>query len=195
MRFVLASASPRRAELLRLILDDFEVIPSNIKELEEADFPDELVIENALAKARDIAEKHPDAIVLGFDTTVVHGVRLLGKPKDLEEAKSILTQLSGNSHDIVTGCAIVHRERDSELYSVEISSLSFNEIPTEEINVYVEHYQPLDRAAAYDVKDIPNEWVDNLVGSYANVRGLPVDEFQAFLHQYIAEMLGEYDKE
>lgn len=188
MEIILASASPRRQKLLKTILDDFEVIPSKITETTESEYPDELALQNALAKANDIAEKHPDAIIFGFDTVVVFDYKTLGKPRDLEHAKKMLASLSGETHLIVTAYAIVHRVREVELTDTVFSSLSFKTLTQEQIDSYVEEFQPLDKAGSYGIQEIPEEFVEMLTGSYSNVMGLPLEEFQEALENYLCEL-------
>lgn len=191
MKFILASASPRREELLKKILDDYEIIPSQITETTESEYPDELALQNALAKANDIAEKHPDAIIFGFDTVVVFDYKILGKPRNLEHAKEMLASLSGEAHIIMTAYAIVHRAREVKLTDTVFSSLSFKTLSQEQIDNYVEEFQPLDKAGSYGIQEIPEEFVEMLTGSYSNVMGLPLEEFRKTLEDYLAELAEE----
>ena len=191
MKFILASASPRREILMNEILKDFEIIPSQITEKTESEYPNELALENALAKANDIAEKHPEAIVFGFDTVIVHDYKILGKPKNLEHAKEMLASLSGESHIVMTAYVIVHKCRDVELTNTVFSTLTFKNWTKEQMNNYVEEFQPLDKAGSYGIQDIPENYIDSLVGSYSNVMGLPQEEFQKELENYLCELAEE----
>ena len=181
MRFILASASPRREELLKSILDDFEVMPSQIDEKTGSDYPDQLVLDNALAKARDIAGKHPDAVVIGADTVVVLDNRILGKPADQHDAVRMLRTLSGKTHQVVTGIAIISLKSNKELVDLESSNVTFNILTDEQIEKYVNEKKPLDKAGSYGIQEIGEQFVAQLEGSYENVVGLPV--------QLVAEML------
>ena len=191
MKFILASASPRREMLMNKILKEYEIIPSQITEKTESEYPDKMALENALAKANDIAEKNPDAIVFGFDTVIVHDYKMLGKPKDLEHAKEMLASLSGESHIVVTAYVIVHKCRDVELTNTIFSTLTFKNWTKEQMNNYVEEFQPLDKAGSYGIQEIPEEYIDSLVGSYSNVMGLPQEDFQEALEDYLGELAEE----
>lgn len=191
MRFILASSSPRRSELLKTILNDFEIIHSQAIEITESEYPDVMARNNALAKARDIAGKNPDAIVFGFDTVVVHDYKILGKPVDIEHARRMLSSLSGEAHVIITGYALVHLARRAELTGTVFSTVRFNRLGRERIDAYVEEFRPLDKAGSYGIQEIPEEFVDILTGSHSNVMGLPVEEFRDILEEYLAEIAEE----
>ena len=191
MRFILASASPRREMLMNEILKEFEIIPSQITEKTESEYPDKMALENALEKANDIAEKNPEAIVFGFDTVIVHDYNILGKPKDLEHAKEMLASLSGESHIVVTAYVIVHKCRDVELTNTIFSTLTFKNWTKEQMNNYVEEFKPLDKAGSYGIQEIPDDYIDSLVGSYSNVMGLPQEDFQEALENYLGELAEE----
>ena len=191
MKFILASASPRREILMNEILKEFEIIPSQITEKTESEYPNELALENALAKANDIAKKNPEAIVFGFDTVIVHDYNILGKPKSLGHAKEMLASLSGESHIVVTAYAIVHKCRDMELTDTIFTTVTFKNWTEDQINNYVEEFQPLDKAGSYNIHEIPDDYIDSLVGSYSNVMGLPQEEFQKALENYLCELAEE----
>ncbi len=186
MEFILASASPRRAELLKKILKEFEIIPSQINEKTESEFPDEMVLENALAKANGIAEKNPDAIVFGADTVVVFDYKIIGKPRDLNQAKEMLASLSGDTHVAITAYAIVHKVKNEVMTETIFSTVKFNDLTQNQIDTYVDEFKPLDKAGSYGIQEIPEKFVDSLVGSYYNVMGLPIEELQDKLEYYLA---------
>ena len=184
MEIILASGSPRRKELLKKVVDNFKIIPSQIAEsTEDWEIPHELAINNALAKARDISGKNPDAIIIGADTIVILEGKILGKPRDLEHAKKMLEKLSGNTHEVITGLAVIKNHK--ELHDFVSTFVTFKELAPEEIEHYVNEKQPLDKAGSYGIQEIGEQFVDNLVGSYENVMGLPIE--------LLADMLKDFE--
>ena len=175
---VLASASPRRHDLLRGIGVRFHVMPSTIDEtLVNGQPPDAQVRRLALAKARDVSRRVPNLWVLAADTIVVLGGHILGKPKDQEEAKSMLAALASRTHEVFTGYAIINasvpqKERVRSLRSeVHIRGLTPDEVST-----YVSTGEPMDKAGAYAIQGIGSGIVERISGSYTNVVGLPLCE-------------------
>jgi septum formation protein len=179
VRLVLASASPRRRELLGLLGLDFEVVPSGVAELTEGD-PPVIVVENALRKARAIAR--PDALVLGVDTDVVCDGRLLGKPVDDGDATARLRALSGRTHEVLGGIALVAggRERSQLVRTV----VAFRELDDREIESYVASGEWRDRAGGYAVQGLGSSLVERIDGDLSNVIGLPIPA----LSRMIAEL-------
>lgn len=185
MEIILASASPRRQKLLKTILDEFEVIPSQIAEsVSSGESPIDIAMNNALAKALDISTGHPDAIIIGADTVVVLDDIIMGKPKDLDDAVRMLETLSGKTHQVVTGIAIVRSSQDKEHTDFDFSDVTFRNLSREQIEAYVNEKKPLDKAGSYGIQEIGDEFVVHLEGSYENVMGLPVN--------LVADMLGHY---
>ena len=174
MALILASGSPRRRELMSLITPDYTVITSDVDETKiAADSPAHLAKALATAKARAVAEEHPDDIVCGFDTVVECEGEVFGKPKDEAEAKDMLRRLSGRTHQVITGVTLVTAGKKKTFATV--SEVTFDELSDEEIAYYVAHYRPLDKAGAYGIQEwIGYVGVSSLSGSYFNVMGLPV---------------------
>jgi septum formation protein len=170
---ILASASPRRQELLRNAGIEFEVQPADIVE-------DPLPGESAKAcaerlareKAMAIAQKRPDDIVLGADTVVVIDERILGKPVDRADAARMLRLLSGCTHEVITGICLVSNGRCS--VASETTSVTVREIYEKEIAEYVATGEPMDKAGAYAIQGIASRWIPRIEGDYSNVVGLPV---------------------
>jgi len=172
---ILASASPRRAELLTRIGLAFSVQPADIDETpvtgETAlDYVERLAREKALAVARD----NPHSLILGSDTSVVMNGEILGKPGSVAEAEASLTRLSGGTHQVMTAIALVH---DGGCQSVvSVTDVTFRELGTEEIRAYVASGEPMDKAGSYGIQGLGGIFVSELKGSYSAVVGLPLQE-------------------
>lgn len=173
MSLILASASPRRAELLRNAGIAFTVEPAHVPE--EA-LPHEPSLDYAQRLARDKARaifpRHPDNVVLGADTVVVVDDHLLEKPRDGGDAARMLRLLSGRTHNVITGVCLV--ACGYEQTEAEITEVSFSALTESEIADYVETREPMDKAGAYAIQGIASRWVERIDGCYFNVVGLPV---------------------
>ncbi|MCR4439372.1 MAG: Maf family protein [bacterium] len=177
-RLVLASASARRAQLLRLLGLEFDVIPSSIvEENGGVEDPVRHVRELALAKAREVAAQVDCGLVIGADTVVVLAGRLLGKPADADEARAMLALLSGKTHEVYTGFALVERPSGRELVEHELTRVHFRDLSNEEIEAYVATGSPLDKAGAYGIQDLSAIFVDRIEGCFYNVVGFPLAKF------------------
>jgi len=152
-RFILASASPRRIELLRLMGLDFEVMPSGVDEqFRKGETPREHVLRLAEEKALAVGHRHPDAWVLGADTIVIVAGEVLGKPGSVAEAREMLKKLSGREHEVFTGFSIVRPEKGVLIREVVESSVLFREIASDELAWYSGSEEPYDKAGAYAVQ-------------------------------------------
>ncbi len=176
MKLILASKSPRRTELLTKAGIAFEVIPAEVDEVTD---PALSIQENikALAqlKAQSVANNHRTAYVLGADTVVVLENRIIGKPEDWEDAKRILTSLSGKTHQVITGFALV--TPSAGIVSDCVTSVvSFHALTQQTIADYIDTGEPMDKAGAYAIQGIGKKLVAGYEGSYNNIVGLPVDE-------------------
>ena len=178
IHLVLASASPRRRDLLSAIGIHFQVVPANIDEgAADNESPVAHVKRLALAKARRVSEKIPDRWVLGADTIVVKDKQILGKPRDEQEAKRMLSMLSHATHTVYTGYALVHARRpEIEKIGYARSNVLIRRLAPEEIAAYVRTGEPMDKAGAYAVQGIGAAIVERVSGSYTNVVGLPLCE-------------------
>jgi septum formation protein len=171
---VLASSSPRRAELLRAAGLPFVIRVAPIDETRRADeAPEAYVRRLALTKARAV-DAVPGELVLGADTVVVAGAACLGKPADAADAAAMLRQLAGRSHEVLTGVALV---RAGEPVAVEVAAtrVSFAAMTDAEVDWYVATAEPYDKAGGYAVQGLASRFVTAIAGSYANVVGLPVE--------------------
>ncbi len=175
---ILASASARRVQLLRLLGLEFEVVPSNVDEDNGvAGDPVAHVRALALAKARDVAARVQRGIVVGADTVVVLGGRILGKPTNAQEARAMLALLSGKTHEVYTGFALVEKPGERMRVEHELTKVHFRQLRQEEIDAYVATGSPLDKAGAYGIQDMSAVFVDRIEGCFYNVVGLPLAKF------------------
>lgn len=184
MAIILASQSPRRSELLRQIgLEDFRVIPAQGEErMAEGLHPSRLVEGLSRQKAREVARKcAPGDIIIGADTVVALGGRVLGKPGSPEEAGEMLRALSGREHQVYTGVTVIRGDR--ELVAHEVTNVYFREMTEEEIQWYVSTGEPMDKAGAYGIQGKGARFIPRIEGDYANVVGLPVCRLVAMLGQ------------
>ncbi len=171
--WILASASPRRRELLKLLVPEFEVFPSEVDEASQPEeWPEALVRRLAQEKALVIQRSHPDAIILGADTVVICEAALLGKPSSAEEARSMLQKLSGKTHQVLTGVCLLHKQVC--LVDHSVTDVTFNRMTVQEIESYVTSGEPLDKAGAYGIQGIGARFISRIDGCYFNVVGLPV---------------------
>lgn len=176
-RFILASASPRRSELLKLLGLEFEVLPSGIDEIvREGETPTEHVHRLATAKAMELADRYPEAWVIGADTIVVINGDFLGKPATESEARAMLGKLSGCKHQVYTGIAITRKLAEVNLSEVVASEVIFKDISQEEIDWYVMTDEPYDKAGGYALQGRGAFFIKEIHGSYTNVIGLPLCE-------------------
>ena len=182
---ILASASPRRRELLKLIYDEFEIMPADIdetvrKSIELEQYPEYL----ALKKSRSIAEKRPVSdVVIGCDTGVFIDDMMLGKPENEEQAFSMLKLLSGRTHKVITGCSVFYKGQNisfSETTEVEFFHLSDNDIKE-----YIITGEPMDKAGAYGIQGRGALLVKRINGDYYNVVGMPVGALRQKLRMFM----------
>lgn len=189
-RVILASASPRRRELLREIVPNFEVWPADVDEdtLQLAD-PRETAIRIAEAKARRIAVLARDAVIIAGDTVVAYETATgsqvqLAKPVDAEDAGRMLRALSNREHVVITGIALAH-EGEIESFA-ETSAVRFRALTEEEIAAYVATGEPMGKAGAYAIQGGAKEFVASLIGSWSNVVGLPIEALRPRLERLLA---------
>lgn len=183
MKVILASASPRRLELLQQIGIEPIVCPSNFAEEDGAAcHADEIVLANALGKCRDVSKlKGTELPVIGADTVVVIDDIILGKPKNAEHACEMLRKLSGRFHEVLTGIAIKYQ--DKEVAEVVHTKVYFRKLSEEEIAAYVATGEPLDKAGAYGIQGRGAVLVEKIDGCYNNVVGLPISRVNEILNE------------
>ncbi|PDY45784.1 Maf family protein [Bacillus pseudomycoides] len=182
-KLILASGSPRRKELLELAGVPFEIVVSEIEETIGAySSPADIVMSLALQKASAVVEHHEDSVVLGADTIVTYESRILGKPKDESEAKEILQLLSGKTHEVYTGVALISKEKTVTFY--ERTEVTFWELTEEEIDAYIATKEPLDKAGSYGIQGKGSIFVQHIQGDYYSVVGLPIARLVRELKQF-----------
>ena len=173
---ILASASPRRAELLKLLPVKFRVLPAHAPEVAlEHLSPLEVCQLNAHRKARAVAKKIPDALVLGADTLVFLDNEILGKPRNFAEARRMLSRLQGRHHQVVTGVCLVHLRGHRERIFAASTDVLFHPLTSRQIRDYLAAVHPLDKAGAYAIQERGEFIISEISGSYSNVVGLPVE--------------------
>lgn len=170
---ILASSSPRRKELLQNLQLTFHTVSSDVDESYDSNWdPHEIVMELAYRKARAVAKAYPSSFVIGSDTIVVNGKEVLGKPQTREEAFTMLQSLSGKTHSVFTGVAIITPTNEIKFF--EKTGVEFWELSHEEINQYLDTGEPFDKAGAYGIQRFGSLLVKKITGDYFAVVGLPV---------------------
>ena len=173
MKLVLASASPRRAELLRNAAIDFVVEPAHVPEQrQDSEPPREYAMRLARDKAKAIAARRPDALVLGADTIVCIDEHVLEKPADPDDAARMLRLLSGRTHQVTTAVSLVGNGKEET--ATETTEVVMTDISDQEIRAYVATGEPMDKAGAYAIQGRASRWVTRIDGCYFNVVGLPL---------------------
>ena len=179
--YILASASPRRRELLKLAVEKFEILPSECEETVPENIPAEKRPEYlACLKAGDIAAKYPDDTVIGADTMVFADGIVLGKPRDREDAVRMLRLLSGSTHKVVTGCAVCEKGICRSFSSV--TEVTFYDLRDADIEAYADTSEPYDKAGGYGIQGSGTLFVKEIKGDYFIVVGLPVAALKRFLY-------------
>lgn len=183
---ILASASPRRLELMRQLGLEFEVAPSKAAELEREDLsPGELARANAGIKAGAVARRFPDAVVVGMDTLVALGRRVYGKPGSMARAREMLAELAGREHTVFTGvCLMQLRSRRRRVFA-EMTRVKFRPLTSRDIDAYCAQANPLDKAGAYGIQEHGELIVESIHGSFSNVVGFPLERTQAELRDFL----------
>jgi len=183
---ILASASPRRTELLRRLKLEFSVVPSDAVEVvHEHLSPLEICQLNAHRKARAVAKKIPDALVLGADTLVFIEREVLGKPCDSADARRMLKRLQGRTHQVVTGVSLIHLRAHRECIFGVSTDVTFRPLTAEQISDYLSKTNPLDKAGAYAIQEHGDKIVAEISGSYSNVIGLPLEKLREELSAWM----------
>ena len=173
---ILASASPRRKEILELADLKFDVMPSDAQEITTKTAPNELVMELASIKAKDIYKKsEKQSMIVGADTVVAYQGQILGKPADEADAKRMLTMLSGQTHEVYTGVCVIEDEKIKTFY--EETKVTFYEISDEQIDHYIKTGEPMDKAGSYGIQGKAAVFIKGIEGDYYNVVGFPIARF------------------
>ena len=189
---ILASASPRRSQLLASMDIEFEVVPSHVEELIDGyDFIPDLCEANARIKAEPIADIHPECLVIAADTMVYLEDTLFGKPTDIDDAHRMLIRLQGRTHQVTTGVSLIyHNEEISKSFSV-ITNVTFLSLDAGQISEYLAKIDPLDKAGGYAIQEHKQMIAKRVSGSVSNVVGLPVERLKEELNNLFGEKLEE----
>ncbi|NLK21505.1 MAG: septum formation protein Maf [Epulopiscium sp.] len=188
-KIILASSSPRRRMLLRQIGIPFDIIVGSAEEkMEPSTLPWDLVIELSRQKAEDVARGLGKGyLVIGADTIVVHRNKILGKPKDMDDAYSMISVLQGDMHEVYTGITLIKTSDNIIKSGFEKTEVHMRELSPEIINAYIDTKEPMDKAGSYGIQGIGTLLIDKIHGDYNNVVGLPL--------KLLAALLGEIDIE
>ena len=188
MNIILASASPRRRELMKLITNNFtavsvdadETIPSNIESLEASEYL-------AKIKTKSALEKFPENIIIGCDTTVICNNKILCKPKDKDVCREFMQMLSGRTHQVATGCCIMNQNVMNSF--TVITDVTFRQLSDDEIETYISTNEPYDKAGGYGIQGKGALLIEKINGDYFNVVGLPVSRLNQELNAFYKYIL------
>ena len=185
MDIVLASRSPRRQALLSLLGLSFYVLPSKIKEPPPASgqCPEEYATYLANLKAEDVCQRRSDCLILAADTIVVLGKKILGKPRTEDHALEMLQNLSGQTHEVITGVTLLCKQKQINISFTCKSSVTIAKFPENVLKGYIQTGEPMDKAGAYGIQGVGAFLVQKICGSYTNVVGLPLTELVKYLKQ------------
>lgn len=189
---ILASASPRRAEIMNQLGLDFEIIPSDVSEIipSQSTFPNDLVTKLAWRKASDVTSKIERGLVIGADTLVVLGETIFGKPSGPDEAVKMLSMLNGKTHSVYTGIAMIQVPSGQTEVGFSETKVKFKTVSLEEIRFYVATGEPLDKAGAYGIQGKGGVLVEAIEGCYFNVVGLPLSKLADMLRKFQISIWG-----
>ncbi len=185
VKIILASTSPRRLKLLKGLGLKVKVVESKVRESKfDIPNPEKLVKTLALTKAQEAARRTKSGLIIGADTIVVHRSKILGKPKNRKEAKAMLRELSGKTHEVLTGLAVVDASTSKTRVDVVKTKVKFRKLTEEEISNHVATAKPLDKAGAYAIQGKAGLFVERIDGCYFNVVGLPLARLAEILKEF-----------
>lgn len=185
MEIILASASPRRKEILQNTKLKFEIQKSNIDEVVlENESPLNMVVRLAHEKAFDVAQKNREKLVIGADTIVVLDDEVLGKPKDKNEAYQMIKKLSNKTHKVITGISLINLKQGIVVNDYVVSLVTFKDLSEDSIKDYINTNESLDKAGAYGIQGYGALLVDNIQGDYFNIVGLPISKLSDLLKDH-----------
>ena len=185
MNIILASASPRRKEILENANVKFKIMASSIEELTlDSESPCKMVMRLAFEKGIDIASRQKSDLVISADTIVVLDNTILGKPKDEIEARKMITSLSGRTHQVITGISLINLDNNKKIIDYVISNVKFKKLSEEDINDYIRTRESLDKAGAYGIQGYGALLVEEIQGDYFNIVGLPISRLSDLLKKH-----------
>lgn len=177
MNIILASASPRRKEILENINVKFDIVKSDIDEvILEDELPPQVVMRLAFEKSMDVAKSNQESLVIGADTIVVFNNTILGKPKDKEDARNTIKLLSGNTHEVITGISLINLSANKKIIDYVVSKVKFKDLSEDDINDYINTGESLDKAGAYGIQGYGSLLIEEIQGDYFNIVGLPISK-------------------
>lgn len=184
IKFILASGSPRRAEMAARLTDEYEIVVPDIEEImQENENPSDMVLRLAREKAEAVLLKTNGNIpVLAADTIVVHD-RVLGKPVNEEDARNMLTELSDDSHSVITGVAIIDPVTSKSVFFAETTEVHFGKMSSDEIEEYISSGEPMDKAGAYGIQGMGGRYITHIRGCFYNVMGFPFNRIYRELRE------------
>ncbi|ACL70175.1 Maf family protein [Halothermothrix orenii] len=190
LKLVLASSSPRREKLLKLMGLKFTIVPSKIDESVYTNLPPrDMVQELARAKASEVGELVEESCVIAADTVVVKGNKILGKPSSHEEAIDMLSGLQGEKHTVLTGLAVLSTENGKILVDYDKTDVYMREMDKQEIISYVNTGEPMDKAGSYAIQGLGGIFVERIKGSYFTVMGLPIHKLSLMLKEFSIDVI------
>ena len=183
MDIILASASPRRRELMNIITPNFTAVSTDADETLPEGIPPLFASEFlANIKALSASKKYPDALVIGCDTTVIADGDILGKPADKDQCRAFMELLSGQTHQVVTGCSLIYGSKTAS-FSV-VTDVTFRELSPQEIEDYISSDEPYDKAGGYGIQGKGSLLIEKINGDYFNVVGLPVSRLNQEIKKF-----------
>lgn len=187
-KIILASWSPRRREILKILWIDFEVIPSNFEEKIKKNLSPEKIVENlAYGKAFDVLSKHQDGIIIWADTICVFENKIIGKPKNLKQAEKMICSYSNKTMDVFTGISLIKEDR--VINHIEKSTIYFGEITAQEAANFVKKTNPLDKAWWFGIQELWWIFIKKIEGDYYNIVGLPLFKIYEILRTFGVKIL------
>lgn len=185
MKVILASASPRRKEILQNTKLNFDIQKSDIEEvILENESPEDMVVRLAYEKAYDVAQKNKDKLVIGADTIVALDNEVLGKPKDQNEAYQMIKRLSNKTHKVITGISLINLKENKIIKDYVVSFVTFKDLSEDSIKDYINTNESLDKAGAYGIQGYGALLVKNIQGDYFNIVGLPISRLSDLLKNH-----------
>lgn len=187
MDIILASASPRRKEILENTNLKFHIIKSDIEErILKEESPEQVAMRLSFEKCMNIASNHESSLVIGADTIVVLDDMILGKPKDKDEAYFMLKKLSNRVHQVITGISLINLEGNKKIIDYVVSNVKFKDLSEEDIKDYIQTNESLDKAGAYGIQGYGALLVEEIKGDYFNIVGLPISKISDLLKEYFS---------
>ena len=184
MKIILASKSPRRQDILRKAGVKFTTLTSQITEVESGIYYQHIPLFNAIAKASEVAEYFPEALIIGADTVIEFQHQTIGKPASLEHAANILKQLSGETHQVVSAICLICKKLKIKTVFADTTEIRFKTLSASTITEYLKKVEVLDKAGAYAIQEHGDMLVDCINGSIDNVIGLPLERVMESLQLY-----------